>query len=174
MKDSDHCNELRSLCAKWDSPLGPFLRPEDVRREMSQVAEKLGSGAAPYLAEFLKEQDRSSFGHLQPLSEFAQLYLERYPEFVDVLLQCLEASGPALVIELLGASGAAGVSAKLIRVVDLKGASLELQIALFGALGELGDSHAWSFLRSIDEGGFAAGVRNEIEVARRNVKAMQV
>ena len=169
----DHCNELLNLCAKWDSPLGPFLRPEDVRREMSQFAEKLGSEAAPYLAEFLKQQDRSFFEHLQPLSEFAELFLGRYPELVDGLLQCLEASGPVLVVELLGASRAAGVSETLIKVVDLKSANPELQIALFGALGELGDAHAWSFLRSLDEGAFAPDVRNEIEVAKRNVKARQ-
>lgn len=155
----------------WELPQGPFREPEDIEREMRQVADELGAEAAPRLAALAATLEREQSPHRDVFLEFMDIYAAAFPEALAAgLLQHLSSHGPPLVVTLLGATRRGDASHRLLATLNLDMASDDLLEALACALGELGGKAASEALRAlIGRSGLSSRVREEVEIALQNL-----
>lgn len=163
--------EFLARLASWEQPLGPFREPEDIEREMQQLAQALGAEAAPRLATLAVTLERERSPRRDVFLEFMDIYAAAFPDALAAgLLQHLAPDGPPLVVTLLGATHRGDASRRLLATLDLEAAGDDLLEALACALGELGGEAASEALRAlIGRPGLSPRVREEVEIALQNL-----
>ncbi len=171
MSVSEICIKLTDLCDRWDFAPACHFTPAEIDAEMLEFADRINTQSIENLAIFLKTQTSATFEHMQILINFVKTYQTKYPQLTQHLLEHLDLSGPPSLVDLLGDLKGAGASEQLIKRIDLKSASEELQISLFKALGKINDTPANIHLQLIDERDFSPAVSDAIIAARQKAKA---
>jgi hypothetical protein len=161
--------ELRAHLAGWQN-LGPFREIEDLRREMTTVADAMSDLDADMVAATLvalAREDSSSL--LDALCEFIEFFARSHRRALGTaLLTRLERNGPPALVEQIGATDHPDAAKRLREHLDLKGASEPLLIALASTLGELSGDDAGALLDELAAlGSLPKSVSDEIAIARQ-------
>jgi hypothetical protein len=164
--------DLLARLISWELPQGPLREPEDIEREMRQVARELGAEVAPRLAALAAALEREQSPHRDVFLEFMDIYAAAFPEALAAgLLQHLSPDGPPLVVTPLGATRRGDASHRLLATLNLAAAGDDLLEALACALGELGGGEAANEALRVLIGrpGLSPRVREEVEIALQNL-----
>jgi hypothetical protein len=161
--------EFRNRLASWQN-LGPLREVDDLRREMAAAAGAMSGADSDMVAATLVALARDGEGStLDALCDFLAFFADSHPRALGAaLLARLDASGPPVLVEQIGATGHPDAVTHLRDGLDLQRASEPLLIALASTLGELGGDDAAAFLDDLAAlAALPASVRDEIAVARR-------
>src|SRR5258705_1367881 len=98
--------EFRNRLASWQN-LGPFRETDDLRREMAAAAGAMSDADADMVAATLVALARDGEGStLDALCDFLAFFARSHPRALGTaLLARLDASGPPVLVEQIGATG---------------------------------------------------------------------
>ena len=172
--DPDITGRLRNLAEDWDSWPNPFSRFsswQDMRRDMEREARALGPSQALPVVGTAARMALSDDPCCEAMMEFAELYAWLHPnDMRAALARELGSDGPAAVVEILGTVGDSGTVELLADTIDFGTAPADLQVALAGALGEIGGAAARRQLSNWAQRDLTDRVHEEIAIALRNIE----
>ncbi len=171
--DPDIAGRLRNLAEDWDNWPNPFSRFaswQDMRRDMEREAKALGPSQALPVVGTATRMAQSDDPCCEAMMEFAELYAWLHPDDMrEALARELGPDGPVAVVEILGTVGDSETVELLAGTIEIGTAPADLQIALAGALGEIGGEAARRQLSDWARQDLADRVHEGIRIALRNI-----